>query len=85
MAKPHIMDLTLVSIIMLVITGINVGARFAEKGLVDEVIELDAQKRAAHFYHDNPNCYGDSLLRPAQLSQRPLGHQHKHGYAQKAL
>ena len=50
MAKPHIMDLTLVSIIMLVITGINVGARFAEKGLVDEVIMVNGPLAEAYKY-----------------------------------
>lgn len=50
MARPHIKDLAFVSIIMLIITGINVGARFAEKGLVDEVIMVNGPLSEAYKY-----------------------------------
>ena len=50
MARPHFKDLAFVSIIMLIITGINVGARFAEKGLVDEVIMVNGPLSEAYKY-----------------------------------
>lgn len=50
MARPHIKDLIFVSVIMVIITGINVGARFAEKELVDEVIMVNGPLSEAYKY-----------------------------------
>lgn len=50
MARPHWAGFMLVSLVMLVITGINVGARFVEKALVDDVIMAGGPLSEAYKY-----------------------------------
>lgn len=50
MARPHFWDFVLVTLAMLVITGINVGARFVERALVDDVIMVNGPLSEAYKY-----------------------------------